>query len=59
MGSAFAVLVAVKFRFGIVESLFTNDPYKYGTLFYAFGICRDEIREVAGDRSSEGVTGRL
>jgi hypothetical protein len=38
VGSAFAVLAAVAFRFGIVDSLFTNDLYKYGAMFCAFAI---------------------
>lgn len=38
VGSAFAVLTAVAFRFGIVDSLFTNDLYKYGALFCAFAV---------------------
>jgi len=38
VGSAFAVLAALAFRLGIVDSLFTNDLYKYGALFCAFAV---------------------
>ena len=38
VGSAFALLGAVAFRYGIVDSLFTNDLYQYGALFCVFAI---------------------
>lgn len=38
VGSAFAVLAAVAFRFGIVESLFANGLYRYGALFCALAV---------------------
>lgn len=38
VGSAFAVLSAIAFQQGLVESLLTNDLYKYGALFCAIAI---------------------
>jgi len=38
VGSAFALLAAVAFRYGIVDSLLTTDRYKYGALFCAFAV---------------------
>jgi len=38
VGSAFAVLSAIVFQQGLVESLLTNDLYKYGALFCAIAI---------------------
>ncbi|WP_142860469.1 DUF6159 family protein [Salinigranum halophilum] len=38
VGSAFAVLAALAFRLGIVDSLFTNDRYRYGALFCAVAV---------------------
>ncbi|MFC7173872.1 DUF6159 family protein [Haloplanus litoreus] len=38
VGGAFALLAAVAFRHGIVDSVLTNDRYKYGALFCAFAI---------------------
>jgi len=38
VGSAFAGLAAIGFRQGLVESLLTNDFYKYGALFCAIVI---------------------
>lgn len=38
VGSAFALLGAVAFRYGIVDSLFTNDLYRSGAVFCAFAV---------------------
>ena len=38
VGSAFAVLAAIGFQQGLVESLVTNDLSKYGALFCAIAI---------------------
>ncbi|MFC5136560.1 MULTISPECIES: DUF6159 family protein [Haloferacaceae] len=38
VGSAFAVLAAILFQQGLVESVVTNDLYKYGALFCAIAI---------------------
>ncbi|MFD1571868.1 DUF6159 family protein [Halorubrum laminariae] len=38
VGSAFAVLAAIVFQQGLVESLVTNDLYQYGVLFCAIAI---------------------
>jgi len=38
VGSAFAVLAAIVFQRGLVESLLLNDLYKYGALFCAIAI---------------------